>query len=91
VDTRTLIVAVAITTVAGVVRGITGFGGAMVMSPPLALLLGPRLAVPVVLLLESVVAAPMLLRTRHRTNWRLIGTILVAAPGRIRSRRCERT
>jgi uncharacterized protein len=78
-DTRTLIIAVAITMGAGLVRGVTGFGGAMVMSPPLALLLGPRLAVPVVLLLESVVAAPMLLRTRHRTNWRLIGTIVVAA------------
>lgn len=78
-DTRTLILAVAIAIAAGVMRGITGFGGAMVMSPPLALLLGPRLAVPVVLLLESVVAAPMLLRTRHRTNWRFIGTILVTA------------
>jgi uncharacterized protein len=79
VDTRTLVLAVAIALVAGAVRGITGFGGAMVMSPPLALLLGPRLAVPVGLLLESVVAAPMLLRTRHRTNWRLMGTILAAA------------
>jgi uncharacterized protein len=78
-DTRTLIIAVAIAIGAGLVRGVTGFGGAMVMSPPLALLLGPRLAVPVVLLLESVVAAPMLLRTRHHTNWRLTGTILVAA------------
>jgi uncharacterized membrane protein YfcA len=78
-NTRALIIAVAIATVAGLVRGVTGFGGAMVMSPRLALLLGPRLAVPVVLLLESVVAAPMLLRTRHRTSWRLIGTILVAA------------
>jgi uncharacterized membrane protein YfcA len=26
------------------IRGITGFGGAMVMSPPFALLLGPLLA-----------------------------------------------
>ena len=36
--------------IAGIVRGITGFGGAMVMSPPMALLLGPLAAVPVVLL-----------------------------------------
>jgi uncharacterized membrane protein YfcA len=71
--------AVAIAGIAGVVRGITGFGGAMVMSPPLALLLGPRLAVPVVLLLESVVAAPMLVHTRHLVHWRVIGAILAAA------------
>jgi len=79
VDAGTLTVAVAIALAAGVVRGITGFGGAMVMAPPLALLLGPRLAVPVVLLLESVVAAPMLLQTRRRVNWRLVGAIVAAA------------
>jgi len=79
VDSLTLILAIAIAIAAGVVRGITGFGGAIVMSPPLALLLGPRLAVPVVLLLESVVAAPMLFQTRQRVNWRVIGAILAAA------------
>jgi uncharacterized membrane protein YfcA len=47
VDSVTLILAVAIAFVAGIVRGITGFGGAMVMSPPLALQLSPRVAVPV--------------------------------------------
>lgn len=78
-DSTTLIAAIVIAIAAGVVRGITGFGGAMVMSPPLALLLGPRLAVPVVLLLESIVAAPMLVRTRHRVDWRVIGAILAAA------------
>ena len=62
VDVNTLIVAGVIACVAGVVRGITGFGGAMVMAPPLALLLGPQLAVPVILVLESVAAAPMLCR-----------------------------
>jgi uncharacterized protein len=79
VDALTLVTAAAIAGAAGVVRGITGFGGAMVMSPPLALLLGPRLAVPVVLLLESVVAAPMLLQTRALVQWRVIGAILLAA------------
>lgn len=78
-DLVTLIVAAAIAAVAGVVRGITGFGGAMVAAPPLALLLGPHVAVPVVLLLESVVAAPMLVQTRHRVQWRVIGPIVLAA------------
>jgi uncharacterized protein len=64
---------------AGLIRGITGFGGAMVMSPPLALLLGPRLAVPVVLLLESLAAAPQVLQTRSLVRWRVVGPIVAAA------------
>ena len=79
VDYVTLIVAGVIACVAGVVRGITGFGGAMVMAPPLALLLGPQLAVPVILVLESVAAAPMLVQTRHRVQWKVIGAIILAA------------
>ncbi len=78
-DLLTLITAAVIAAIAGVVRGITGFGGAMVAAPPLALLLGPQVAVPVVLLLESVAAAPMLLQTWRRVQWRVIGAIILAA------------
>lgn len=76
---ETLAIALAIGALAGVIRGITGFGGAMVMSPPLALLLGPLLTVPVVLLLESLAAAPMLVQTRQLVRWRVIGPIIAAA------------
>lgn len=76
---ETLALAVAIAALSGVIRGITGFGGAMVMSPPLALLLGPLVTVPVVLLLESVAAAPMLVANRHLVRWRLIGPIIAMA------------
>ena len=51
----------------------------MVMAPPLALLLGPKLAVPVVLMLESFAAAPMLVQTRRHVQWNVIGAILLAA------------
>jgi len=74
-----LAAAFAIAVAAGIVRGITGFGGAMVMTPPFALLMGPRLAVPVALLLESVAAAPMVVHTRRQARWRVIGPILAAA------------
>jgi uncharacterized membrane protein YfcA len=74
-----LLLAGAVGALAGVIRGITGFGGAMVMSPPLALLLGPLLAVPVVLLLESVAAAPMTFQLRGLVRWRVIGPIALAA------------
>jgi len=65
--------------VAGVIRGVTGFGGALVMTPPLALLFGPWLAVPVALLLESLVAMPMVVQTRRLVRWRVIAPICVAA------------
>ena len=71
--------AAAIAAAAGVIRGITGFGGAMVMSPPLALLLGPLMAVPIVLLLESLAAAPMLVATRRLVRWKVIGPIMLMA------------
>jgi len=73
---ETIALAAAIGAIAGVVRGITGFGGAMVMSPPMALLLGPLAAVPVVLLLESIVATPMLFGNRALVRWRVVGPIL---------------
>jgi uncharacterized membrane protein YfcA len=76
---ETLAIAIAIGALAGLIRGITGFGGAMVMTPPLALLLGPRLAVPVVLLLEAFAAAPMLVQTRRLVRWRVVGPILAAS------------
>jgi len=74
-----LAIAAAVGALAGVIRGITGFGGAMVMSPPFALLLGAKLTVPVVLLLEGLVAAPMLIRTRTLVRWKVILPIAIAA------------
>lgn len=76
---ETLVLAVAIAAFAGLIRGITGFGGALVMSPPLALLLGPLAAVPVVLLLECFAAAPMLYDLRSLVRWRVIGPIVAMA------------
>lgn len=76
---ETLVLAGLVALAAGVIRGITGFGGAMVMAPPLALLLGPRVAVPVTLLLEGIAAMPMLWQTRRLVRWPLIGPIIAAA------------
>lgn len=65
--------------VGGLVRGTTGFGAAMVMTPPLALLLGPKVAVPVTLLLETFAAAPMLPAAVALARWRVIAPISAAA------------
>ena len=71
--------AMAIAGLAGVIRGITGFGGAMVLTPPLALLLGPQLAIPVVLILEAFVAAPMMRDAVRHATWRTLVPITLAA------------
>ncbi|RZL89013.1 MAG: sulfite exporter TauE/SafE family protein [Variovorax sp.] len=63
----------------GLVRGTTGFGAAMVMTPPLALLVGARTAVPVTLLLETFAAAPMLPAAFALARWRVIAPICAAA------------
>jgi uncharacterized membrane protein YfcA len=71
--------AVAIAAVAGVFRGLTGFGAAMVMGPPLALVIGPGLTVPLVLLLEAFAAAPMLPQAARRARWQVLGPIAAGA------------
>ena len=75
----TLVWALVIATVGGLVRGTTGFGAAMVMTPLLALLMGPKVAVPVTLLLETFAAASMLPAAAALARWRVIAPICVAA------------
>jgi len=53
------LVVVAVVTLAGVMRGITGFGGAMLMAPPLSTMLGPVPAVVTALTLEAAAALVM--------------------------------
>jgi hypothetical protein len=54
----TLIICIVV--LAGIARGITGFGGAMLMTPPLSLLLGGGPAIALVLALEVVAAFVMI-------------------------------
>ena len=74
-----MIAAMAIAAVAGMIRGITGFGGSMVMTPPLALLFGPQRAITVVLLLEAFAAAPMMRDAVRKATWPLMVPLSIAA------------
>jgi uncharacterized membrane protein YfcA len=76
---RTLSFGLAIALVGGLVRGTTGFGAAMIMTPSLALLMGARVAVPVALLLETFAAATMLPAATSLARWRVIAPIGAAA------------
>ncbi|MEP7057132.1 MAG: sulfite exporter TauE/SafE family protein [Caldimonas sp.] len=75
----TLALGLLIALVGGLVRGTTGFGAAMVMTPALSLLIGPKTAVPVTLLLETFAALPMLPAAARIARWRVIAPISVAA------------
>ncbi|NJM33430.1 MAG: sulfite exporter TauE/SafE family protein [Rhodomicrobium sp.] len=72
-------VAVAVVVLAGFVRGVTGFGGAMVMAPPLSLLLGPVQAVVVTLMLETFAAIPLFPKALPQVNWRILAYLTIPA------------
>ncbi len=73
---NTLHVAVfGIVTAAGLIRGITGFGGSMVMAPPLSLLIGPAPTVVIALALEAVAAITILPAAVGRVQWKIVGLL----------------
>ncbi len=77
-DWQTLAVA-GVAALGGLMRGLTGFGGAMVMAPILSMAYPPARVVPVVMLLEAFIAAPMLWPAWKRAQRGLVLTICAAA------------
>ncbi|SJZ31991.1 hypothetical protein SAMN02745126_00291 [Enhydrobacter aerosaccus] len=73
------LIAAAVAVVAGMVRGFAGFGAAMLMTPVFSALYGPETGVSLCLMLEIVVALPLLPRAVAHVDWRRIGLLLVAA------------
>jgi uncharacterized membrane protein YfcA len=73
------LIAAAVAVVAGMVRGFAGFGAAMLMAPVFSALYGPEVGVALCLMLEVIVALPLLPRAVAHVDWRRIGLLLVAA------------
>ena len=73
------LIAVAAVLLAGVVRGFSGFGAAMIMVPVLAALYGPVRAVPIALLLEMAVSLPLVPPAVRLVDWKRISLLLVSA------------
>ena len=71
--------AAAVVMLAGFMRGITGFGGAMLMAPPLSLLLGPVPAVVIALILETSAALVMFPDALPKINLRTLAYLTVPA------------
>jgi hypothetical protein len=65
--------------IAGLVRGFSGFGSAMILTPALSALYGPAIAVPIALALELLVTVPLLPGSIRLVEWRRIGVLCLAA------------
>jgi uncharacterized membrane protein YfcA len=70
---------IAIVTLAGFVRGVTGFGGAMLMSPILSLLIGPVPTVVTALVLETAAALVMFPDALPKATWRTLLYLILPA------------
>src|SRR5471032_3597482 len=77
--TLSFLIAAVTAVVAGMVRGFSGFGAAMVMTPVFSALYGPEVGIVLCMLLEIVVALPLLPRAIRHVDWRVIGLLLMAA------------
>ncbi|HEV7268479.1 MAG TPA: sulfite exporter TauE/SafE family protein [Falsiroseomonas sp.] len=72
------------TAVAGIMRGYSGFGTAVLLAPAYSVLWGPRVGVPVMLLMELVVSLQLVPRAFAEANRRVIlpigGAAALATP-----------
>jgi hypothetical protein len=68
-----------ISVLGGLIRGITGFGGSLVMTPILTMVFSPRQVVPAVLLLEAFAAIPMLIKANALAHYRVLAPICIAS------------
>jgi uncharacterized membrane protein YfcA len=76
--------ALLVTAVAGIMRGYSGFGTAVLLAPAYSVLWGPRIGVPVMLLMELVVSLQLVPRALAEANRRVIlpigGAAALATP-----------
>jgi hypothetical protein len=77
--TLSFLIAAAMAVVAGMVRGFSGFGAAMVMTPVFSALYGPEVGIALCLIEEVVVALPLLPRALPHVDWHRIGLLFLAA------------
>ncbi|WP_439595905.1 sulfite exporter TauE/SafE family protein [Falsiroseomonas sp.] len=77
-------VAIAVTALAGLMRGYSGFGTAVLLAPAYSVLWGPRIGVPVMLLMELVVSLQLVPKAFGEANRRVIlpigGAAALATP-----------
>ena len=70
--------------IAGLIRGFTGFGNMIVMSPGLSLIFGPVVAIPMIYIIELPIVSFFLVKFYKKIQWKeillLVITSLLFAP-----------
>ncbi len=77
--TPDLIAALAISIVAGLMRGFAGVGSGMLMAPFFAVLFGPVETVATIIIMEIVVTAQLLPGVHRKIHWPVVGPMGAAA------------
>jgi uncharacterized membrane protein YfcA len=70
--------AMAVAALAGITRGFSGFGGAMIYMPLVSAIYDPRIAAITVLLVDLVAATPFAIPELRRCTWREVGPLSIA-------------
>jgi hypothetical protein len=68
---------VGIAVLAGLVRGFTGFGSALIYMPLISAVYGPRLAAPTLLLIDTICSFPFALKAVPDCNWREVRLVMI--------------
>ena len=74
-----LLLAAAIAAAGGVLRGFTGTGNSMLMTPLYALIFGPVPTVALIVLFDVAVALPLMRSAFRLTRWRLVLPLVAAS------------
>src|SRR6202162_1665566 len=70
-------VAIGIAALAGLVRGFSGFGSALIYMPLISAVYGPTVAAPTLLLIDSICSLPFALHAMPQCNWREVAPVTI--------------
>jgi uncharacterized protein len=75
----TLLLVAAAALIAGLARGFSGFGGALIFTPLASALVGPRVAAPILFLIDAVAAAPLIPNAWRNAQRGTVATMALGA------------
>jgi uncharacterized membrane protein YfcA len=71
-------IALGIAALAGLVRGFTGFGSALIYMPLVSAVYSPQIAAPTLLLIDSISSLPVAIHAIPQCNWREVTPVTIA-------------
>lgn len=71
-------IAVGIAALAGLVRGFTGFGSALIYMPLVSAVYNPQVAAVTLLLIDAISTVPVTIRAIPQCNWREVAPVMIA-------------